>query len=253
MNLKNLSVALLVIIVILGGYGILKVTGIWDSASSNQPNKIEIKDSDTGESVEVYDIESLKGSSSFKDISQWFDIPLNILQEAFVVSDANIANFQNKDLESIFAYLEEEGKEIGNGSVKLFVALYKGIPYEISDDEVTYLPDKAVNILKEIETVSAENLIYIEKNMISTANIDIDIQEDIPVEETEENSDAVVFEIKGKTTFQEVIGWGISKEDIEKAIGSDIATTTQIIKEFCEEKTLDYETVKTQILDLLSN
>lgn len=248
MKFNNATVAILVLVVILGGYGILKATGIWEDASSNQPQKILMEDGEGKESVEIYDIEGILGSTAFSDTSEWFNVPVAVLQEAFNVSEDKIEGFQNKDLKLMYGYLEEDGKEIGNGSVKLFVALYTGAPYELPTDEITYLPEPAVKILESLETLTVEQLNYIQKNIIISENMP-----DIVIQEKEEPEEETDYEIKGKTTFQEVIGWGITKEEIETIVGQKIGITTKIIKEFCEEKDLSYEEVKTGIVELLDS
>ena len=83
---------------------------------------------------------------TFGDINRLFNIPLEDLRVAFgLPSDADVAAFQAKSLEEMYSGLEQE---IGTGSVRLFVAFYKGLPYELDSAEDTYLLPEAVEILQ---------------------------------------------------------------------------------------------------------
>lgn len=53
--------------------------------------------------------------------------------------------------------------------------------------------------------------------------------------------------ITGKTTFQELLDWGVSKDVIQKVIGSDLPETSTIIKDFVTGKGLEFTTIKTQL------
>jgi hypothetical protein len=53
--------------------------------------------------------------------------------------------------------------------------------------------------------------------------------------------------ITGKTTFQEVLNWGVSKAAIQKAIGGDLPLPSAIIKDYVTGKGMEFTTVKTQL------
>ena len=53
--------------------------------------------------------------------------------------------------------------------------------------------------------------------------------------------------ITGKTTFQELLDWGVSKDAIQKVIGSDLPAPTTVIKDFVTGKGLEFTTIKTQL------
>ena len=50
--------------------------------------------------------------------------------------------------------------------------------------------------------------------------------------------------IKGKTTFREVLDWGVSQEVIEQVIGVPMPNPLTKVKDFCTEKGLDFEVIK---------
>jgi hypothetical protein len=58
---------------------------------------------------------------------------------------------------------------------------------------------------------------------------------------------APAMTITGKTTFQELLDWGVPKDVIQKIIGSDLPDTSSIIKDFVFGKGLEFTTVKTNL------
>jgi len=100
------------------------------------------------------------GSYTFGEIQKVFGVPIEDLGIAFGVKDpSNYDSLKCKELETIYASLAAQGKEVGTGSVRYFVALYKGLP--ISQDEETYLPRPAVEILKAKASLTDEQLQYL--------------------------------------------------------------------------------------------
>lgn len=79
---------------------------------------------------------------------------------------ADQAAFMAKELETRYASLD---KEIGTASLRLFVALYKGLPYDLTGD--TCVPAPAVEILKESGKLTAEQLKYIEAHSVDVSKV----------------------------------------------------------------------------------
>ena len=51
--------------------------------------------------------------------------------------------------------------------------------------------------------------------------------------------------IKGKTTFGDILGWGVSQASIETVLGKPIPTDlTILVKDFCTANSLDFEVIK---------
>jgi hypothetical protein len=177
--MKSISIAIIIFLIVFSGIELAKITGYWRTESLKIPIKIK-----TGEFAGEYNPEDIRGSYRFSDIAKYFEIPLEDLQKAFgLPADEDVANFQCKELKEIYGYLEEEGKEIGTGSVRLFVALYKGLPYDLSED--TCLPLPAVEILKERANLSDEQIKYLETHSI-------DISEDSTTKTELEKEEATV-------------------------------------------------------------
>jgi hypothetical protein len=53
--------------------------------------------------------------------------------------------------------------------------------------------------------------------------------------------------ITGKTTFQELLDWGVPKETIQTVIGGDMPDTSTIIKDYISAKGMEFTSVKTQL------
>jgi hypothetical protein len=53
--------------------------------------------------------------------------------------------------------------------------------------------------------------------------------------------------INGKTTFAELLDWGISTEAIEGILGKDIPEGIVNIRNFCDQDGLDFSVVKEEL------
>lgn len=70
-------------------------------------------------------------------------------------------------------------------------------------------------------------------------------------EETSDSDDEVVMEVKGNTTFADVISWGVEKERIEEVVGFEIENVNLSIRDACEENNVLFSEVKSIINELL--
>ena len=61
------------------------------------------------------------------------------------------------------------------------------------------------------------------------------------MEHDESESDRL---IKGKTTFREVLDWGVPQETIESVLGQSMPNPLLTVKDFCLEQGLEFATVK---------
>ncbi|SKC59158.1 hypothetical protein [Maledivibacter halophilus] len=163
MKIKSTFLCVTIIVIIFGGIFISSALNIWKTTASKIPEKIT-----EGDFTGSYDPADIRGSYSFNDISKTFNIPLENLKEAFgLPDDIDPSTFKNKDLKELYEDLEEE-IEIGNSSVKLFVSLYTGLPYDM--DEEVYLPQKAVDILKNRNSLSKEQIEYLDNHTVNNLN-----------------------------------------------------------------------------------
>lgn len=150
MKVKTWMLAVLTLAILLGGVALSSALGYWKTTNDKTPAVIK-----TGDFAGQADPRDIRGSYRFADIAKSFGIPLEDLGEAFALKDpAGYADFKCKDLESLYGELE--GVAVGTESVRYFVALYLGIP--VLDQEASYLPRQAIDILAEKANLTKEQL-----------------------------------------------------------------------------------------------
>ncbi|MFC1917657.1 hypothetical protein ACFLXH_03290 [Chloroflexota bacterium] len=238
MKIQNRLLGLTVLIVIFGGIGLSMAFNLWHTESTKVPITFQ-----EGEFTGEYNPADIRGSYSLGETSDLFKIPLPDFVTAFGLEAIdNPADFKMKDLETLYASLDEV--EIGTDSVRVFVALYAGLPYTLA--ESTYLPQPAVDILKtKVADLSEAQIAFLDNNSVSISDFGMTS----PPEETEPSSSEdheVSTEriIKGKTTFGELLEWGLSEEDIEAIIGEKIPAEDITARDFIVEKELEFESIK---------
>ena len=177
MKIKRGFMALLVLIIFFGGITLTIALDVWSTTT----DKIPVKFSD-GEFEGEYNPEDIRGSYTFDDVATIFDIDIMDLFEAFgIPKETDPTQIKTKDLEVLYS---EESVEIGNGSVKVFVALYKNLPVVLDDE---YLLKQAVDLLFEVnQDLSQEQIAYLNEHNITLEETVVEVQEDIEEEEVYE-------------------------------------------------------------------
>ena len=234
MTLTSKPLAAIVLVVLFGGILFSSAMGWWQTESTKEAATFT-----EGEFAGFPNPADIRGSYTFGDVENNFGVPAKTLAQAFGVTTDDPATFGVKDLETIYA---DQEYEIGTASVRFFVALYTGLPYEIVDD--TYLPKRAVEMLKSHANLTADQIAYLDAHAV--------ILEDMPAPATvtEEHSETESTEdrtIKGKTTFQEVLDWGVSQDAIESILGGPMPNPLTKVKDYCLEVGLNFEEVKPAI------
>lgn len=246
MKLTAKPLAAILFVILFGGIAFTSAMNWWQTESQKVPAKFS-----EGEAAGEYNPADIRGSYTFQDIENSFNVPVEDLAIAFAIpSDQDPAAFALKDLESIYAEQAASGLEIGTASVRYFVALYTGLPYELSED--TYLLKPAVDLLKARTTLTAEQLAYLEAHTVDLSNTSVESQpaENLPeVAATEEvhTEDSTDTTIKGKTTFQNLLDWGVDQAVIEGIIGKTMPAGGIKVKDYCTENGLDFESIKTAL------
>lgn len=251
MTLTFKPLAVLVVLLLFGGIYISTVPGWWVTESTKTAAKIT-----TGEFAGQANPTDIRGSYTFADVEKNFQVAPSVLAEAFGVKSDTPATFALKGLETMYA---GSPQEIGTGSVRLFVALYKGLPYDLSTD--TYLPESASAILLK-RTLTPERIAYVNAHTVVKSSTTPSTPSAAPAgtpaptvaatPKATTSATSTDRTIKGSTTFADVLGWGVSKAAIEKALGTTMpATDTTKIKDYCTEKSLDFETIKTALQTLI--
>jgi len=246
MKIRALTVAILLIVIILGGVLILKVSGLWVTEGSKVPTKIT-----TGEFSGVSNPADIRGSYTFEDININFNIPAEITAKAFSVNISNeeAKSFQAKELELIYGELEDVQGDIGTDSIKLFVSLYLGIPFTAEED--TYLPSTAIELLLQEGKITQEEFTELSKRSYNIQTIPT--IEKVEIEQDSPPIDSGEIEIKGNTTFNDLISWGLTTDEIEKVIDGPIASKTMTIRDAATQHGAEFSVYKNSLQDVLNN
>lgn len=242
MKIKSNLLAIITIGILFGSFFITDALGYWQTESKKIPAKFE-----TGDYEGQANPADIRGSFSFGDIESAFNIPVARLAEAFDVTAEEALTFQVKNLEARYAELAETGREIGTNSVRYFVALYNNLPFEAA--EAVYIPAQALEVLWADEKITEDQATLLRPVAITLPDLTGIV---VPAAEQSPSnvSEAEGFILKGKTTFKELIDAGAMQTDIEKILGEQMPSPLTVIKTFCTEKGLDFETIKIQLNDL---
>ena len=233
MTLTSKPLATIVFVILFGGILFSSAMGWWQTESTKEAATFS-----EGEFAGLPNPADIRGSYTFGDVENNFGVPAGTLAQAFGVTTDDPATFGVKNLETIYA---DQEYEIGTASVRFFVALYTGLPYEIVDD--TYLPKRAVEMLKSHVTLTADQITYLDAHAIILEGISASVsqtEEHIETESTDRT-------LKGKTTFQEVLDWGVSQETIETMLGGPMPNPLIKVKDYCLEQGLNFEEIRPAI------
>ncbi len=237
MTLTAKPLAALIFIILFGSIAFTTVMGWWTTASTKEPITFS-----EGEFAGQYNPADIRGSYTFGDIENSFGVPAKVLAQAFNVQTDKPAAFAIKSLEEIYSGSE---LEIGTASVRLFVAFYNGLPLDLGTD--MYLPESATLLLKE-RTLTPDQLAYLDSHTISNLTASsIPAAALIQVTESSPETESTDRLIKGKTTFQEVLDWGVTQATIEQIMDISMPNPLTKIKDYCLEKGLDFEIIKTTL------
>ncbi len=248
MTLTSKPLAAIVLVILFGGILFTTAMGWWQTESTKQPAKFI-----TGEFSGQANPADIRGSYTFGDVENNFGIPAATLAQAFGVTDADPAAFPVKNLETIYA---ESELEVGTASVRLFVAFHKNLPFDLSDD--IYLPESAAELLKG-QNLTPEQAAYLENHTILVSAAGSDSPQPAstpaadspsapaPAAEATHTTDESDRTIKGKTTFGEILAWGVPRETVEAIIGGPLPAPSITPKDYCLEKGLSFEDIKTQL------
>jgi hypothetical protein len=260
--------AVFVVTVLFGGIFLSTALGEWTTKSTKEPLKFT-----EGEFAGEYNPADIRGSYTFGDVSRLFGVSLEDLAIAFRVSEPDVAAVSLKTLEEKFVDL---GVDLGTSSVRLFVALYNGLPFELSGEEIFLLPE-ASELLKQKASLSPEQLVYLDSHTVNEATelatpaIQVVTQ---PFEVTPESTPALTptggagtpgggsgtpdpehtpeaNKVGGKTTFQNLLDWGVKQEDIEKILGQPLPAVNLLIKDWATSEGVTFSTLKDQLQALV--
>ena len=234
MKLTSKTIAPLVVAIIVGGIILSAALNLWETTSDKVPARYS-----SGAFAGEYNPGDIRGSYSFADVASAFDVTEEELARAFGLSaNEEPGLIKAKDLEATYGDLADG--EIGTDSIRYFVALFTGMPYEPEDG--TLLPAPAVSLLKD--RVSEETLAEVQQRTVSLSGL----KPADPSEHVEGAEDAFV---KGKTTFGELVDWGLSKEEIEAAIGMEMGKSGITVRDHVVAAGQEFSDAKTKLQALL--
>ena len=250
MKINSKTLGLSIFVIFFGAILFTTLMGWWQTETNKVPVKFE-----AGEAAGEYNPADIRGSYTFGDVSQLFEIPLEDLGAAFQIPpDFDLAALNLSSMEDIYGELPED---IGTGAVRLFVAFYKGLPYEITEE--SWLPAPSVEILEAQGKMTDDQSEYLASHTVtldgSSSPAAPETQREAPdtaaPPDAEEDHIAPDKTVVGSTTFQELIEWGVSQADIEKVLGTELPPLTTVVKDFAISRGLGFSTIKTQLQELI--
>jgi hypothetical protein len=235
MRLNSKPLAIIIVALMFGGNFFSSALGWWNSGSSKKAAVYS-----GGRYAGYPNPADIRGSYTFGDIEANFGVPAPLLAQAFCVQSGDPAIFTVKNLEAIYL---DSPQEVGTGSVRLFVAFYLGLPVDLSSD--AYLPEAAA-ITLYTQGLSAEYKAYLESHVIpdreSGAAL-FDGQGEPAT--THELSGPEEGSIKGKTTFAELLKWGLKRETIAEVLGMPMPEAMGMtVRDFCWQNDLEYGNIR---------
>lgn len=239
MTLSSKPLAVIVIVILFGGILLSSSLGVWTTETSKQAATFT-----TGDFAGQANPADIRGSYTLADIDKNFGISPDVLVKAFGIQTDDPAGFTIKELETLYT---ASPVEIGTSSVRLFVAFYKGLPFDLSSE--IFLPRTAVDLLTD-KALSAEQKTYLQTHTAGeiTPSSPTEV---LPTQAVQvANTEAVSTEqlIKGLTTFKDLLSWGLTREAIEKITGLPLPTDLAVkIKDFATANNLSFETVKSEL------
>lgn len=236
MKIKSIHILLAITIIIGGGILLASELDLYNTTRTRSPRK----------TIEgAYDISDTRGSHTLEEIEKYYQLPASSVIEAFGLRpDTNPNFFQLKDMKEIFKPVELEGEEyiVETDTVKVFTSLYLKIPYV--SDETFYLPEKTVNYLIENDKLTGEEKEYWQEHTFKLEYLDTKYLTAseftrIVAEETEG------FVVKGSTTIQDLLDYGVTEEKFEEVTGFNVPDKTSVsFRDFVIEKGLEFGEVK---------
>lgn len=209
MRINPLIFGVLVIAIFMGTILGFQAAGIWSVSG---------KVTADGEAIqpEAADLNTIKGWMTFDQIVMTYNVPLADLLAQFQLPNDTPGTTAIKDLETdLFSVTNLriwlQGHQEGTAAV----------PAESSPDseDPTAAPEPITAQPPVIENTYPTPTVHVASDMTIT----------------------------GKTTFQELLDWGVSKEAIQKAIDGDMPQASAIIKDYVTGKGLEFSPIKTAL------
>ncbi len=245
MTLTSKSLAAIIVALMFGAIFFSSALGWWQTTSTKEAAVYT-----EGEFAGQANPADIRGSYTLGDVEKNFGVPATLVAKAFGVQSDAPATYPVKGLEEMYA---ESPQEVGTASVRLFVAFYLGLPFDLSTD--IYLPEAAAAIL-HTRKLSEEQTAYLDAHRVPNPGEAAPAAQPAVPEQPASSSEPtpaatehvpVVEEgiLKGKTTFAELLKWGLTAESIEQVLGMPMPVAPGMtVKDFCSQNGLSFETIK---------
>jgi len=247
MKFTSFPLAISIFVLLFGGIGFSSAMNWWQTESTKIPAKYS-----EGEAAGEYNPADIRGSYTFGAINTSFGIPLEDLRIAFrLPAGGDTAAFPVKSLEELYAELPVE---MGTGSIRLFTAFYKGLPYDLAANADTYLFVEAAEILITNGSMTPEQAVFLTTHTL-TADLQLPAVVPVPASTAlpQESGVPVSTEhvttgglVGGKTTFQNILDWGVTAEEITAILGEPMPDAAMLVKDFATSKGLEFSSLKAQ-------
>jgi len=265
MRLKTPQLAVALFVILFGGIFLSMALGKWKTTSSKEPARIS-----QGDFAGAPNPADIRGSYTWEDLEKAFGVPAAEAAAAFSTPGMALKTAEKINvLESAFEGKLPEGVEIGTDSVRFFVSRYAGLPFE--PGEGTALPASAVAYLEKLgkadEAVrkAAVSLVGGEPAAPSAAPAPTAgaaasaAAESQPASSSQGSAGgsgdtthvAEDRKVGGTTTFADLYSWGLSKAEVEQAVGFKPPADSTAVRDAVQKNGASFSTIKTELQKLV--
>jgi len=244
MKIRSNYLAPIILVFFVIGITVTIFLNIWHTSSDKIPALYR-----SGEFKGQYDPSDIRGSYTFGDINNAFNIPLEDLAYAFAFTNVtDPAMIKAKDIEATYGRLEQG--DLGPDSMRMFVAYYKGLPF--NPEEGTLLPAPALSILQEKANLTEEQIQELKEITVSFPQMK-SLSAKVPGKSSEEHGDEEEFKMRGRTTFKELLDYGITKQEIEDILNMPMGRTGETVRDYVFNNGMEFSSVKPRFDELVES
>ena len=244
MKNKAAFVAIVMVLSLVAGVGIAKITGYWKTEGRKVPMKIS-----QGEFEGESDPGDIRGSYSFADIEAAFGIPSEMTAAAFGMPGDDPGQMKAKNVEETWGEMEG-GVEVGTDSIKLFTALWIGLPHDA--EETSVLPTAAVEILEAYQRIDAAQAAELRLTAVALPNA---VGGEAVPAESDQSDDHEIPDrmVRGFTTFGDLKGWGVTEEMWQEKFDKSMGSRSTSIKDWAEDTGIPMSEIKSLAQDMVDS
>ena len=220
MRINPFIFGVFVLVIFLGTILGFQAAGIWS---------ISGKVSASGEAVqpEASDVESIKGWMTLEQISTTYNVSVPEILEQFELPTDTAPSTAIKDLET-------EAFSVTNLRTWLESRMGTTAP-------VSATPTTDTQPVTTQEMIVSTPMVEPTKTPVAT---EMPVFTEMPVVTEHVSADKT---ITGKTTFQQLLDWGVPEEAIQQIIGGELPALSTVIKDYVVGKGLEFSSIKTAL------